>query len=78
MIRSYVIARLKEPSTWRGIVAILTACGIAISPAQIEAIITVGLMIAGVIGTVFADNATGGRAASPCSGNPTGSSSTNG
>jgi hypothetical protein len=64
MIKQYLLARLKEPSTWRGIVSVLTACGIALNPTQIEAIITVGLMIGGLIGVLTKDSATIGRVAS--------------
>lgn len=35
-------ARLKEPSTWRGITLIGTAAGIHISPEMINGIITLG------------------------------------
>ena len=41
--------RLKERSTWKGLVWILTACGLAITPEQSEAIITAGLALAGVL-----------------------------
>jgi hypothetical protein len=58
-MKSYLMARLKEPSTWRGIVLIATACGTAISTTQQEAIVTVGLMVAGLIGAVFPDKPTG-------------------
>lgn len=44
--------RLKEPSTWRGIAMVLTACGISISPEMMEYIIAAGTGISGVIGTV--------------------------
>lgn len=68
MIKEYVLARLREPSTWRGVVSVLTACGIALNPQQIEAIITVGLMIVGLIGTLTKDNAAVGRAVEVSSG----------
>ena len=35
-------ARLKEPSTWRGITLIGTAAGIHISPEMIDLVLTVG------------------------------------
>jgi hypothetical protein len=44
-----VISYLKQPSTWRGIVAILTAAGIALEPAQVEAITVAGVALIGVI-----------------------------
>lgn len=49
----YLAARLREPSTWRGFVMLAVGCGVAISPEQIEAIITLGTAAVGAIG-VFA------------------------
>jgi len=54
-MNEYLLARLSEASTWRGIMMALTAFGVALSPEQIEAIIAVGLAIAGVIGIFFPD-----------------------
>jgi hypothetical protein len=51
----YIVARLKEPSTWRGLLALGTAFGISIKPELQEAIIAAGLALIGVIGVVFAD-----------------------
>ena len=45
----YIMERLAEPSTWRGIVNIILGLGVALNPAQIEAIMTLGLLINGVI-----------------------------
>ena len=47
--------RLKERSTWKGAVWLITACGIALTPEQTEAIITAGLAIAGVLDVFLAD-----------------------
>jgi len=49
-MKEYVLARLKEASTWRGVVYMLTALGVTISPAAAEAIIAAGMAIAGAIG----------------------------
>lgn len=49
-MKQYLIARLSEASTWRGIVLILTALGVSLSPEQAEAIVTVGLAVAGAAG----------------------------
>lgn len=51
----YIIARLKEASTWRGIALVLTAFGLHIAPEMQEAVISVGVSIAGLIGVVFPD-----------------------
>lgn len=55
-LRDFAIARLQEPTTWRGIVLVITAIGgIKAPPEYWEAIITIGLMVAGVIGAVVPD-----------------------
>ena len=51
----YLLDRAKEPSTWRGLVLIITSCGIAIGPEQIEAISFAGLFVAGLIGAATKD-----------------------
>ena len=55
-MKNYIIARAKEPSTWRGIILCLIAIGVPIAPAMQEAIITAGLGLAGLIGVVAPDN----------------------
>ncbi len=51
----YVIERLAEPSTWRGIVALITAAGISLSPEQATAITAAGLALIGVVSAFFSD-----------------------
>ena len=51
-MKAYVLARLKEPSTWRGVIYMLTALGVPMAPALADAIIAVGLALAGLIGVV--------------------------
>ena len=46
---------LTEPSTWRGLVWLLTAAGLAVSPDQQAAIAAAGMAIAGAIGALFPD-----------------------
>jgi hypothetical protein len=50
-----LIERMKEPSTWRGLIAILTACGVALTPEQTEAIVAGGLAVIGLIGVFTSD-----------------------
>lgn len=52
----YLVNRAKEPSTWRGLVFVLTAIGVKIDPSLGEAIITTGIAVAGLIGVVAPDN----------------------
>lgn len=52
---TYLTARLKEPTTWRGIALLLTSLGVGLSPEQSDAIVAFGLAISGLIG-VFTPN----------------------
>lgn len=54
-MKEYILARAKEPSSWRGLFMILTAIGIPVAPELANAIITVGLAVVGAIGIVTAD-----------------------
>lgn len=45
----YLIARLGEPSTWRGLFALLTALGISLHPEQMAAITSLGLALIGAV-----------------------------
>lgn len=51
----YLIERAKEPSTWRGLVLILTALGVPLAPEMQSAIVSVGLAVAGLIGVATPD-----------------------
>lgn len=57
-MRDYILARLQEPSTWRGLVLIASALGAALSPDQQEAIVTGGLLLAGLIGAAVPDKSS--------------------
>lgn len=48
----YLLERLGEASTWRGIVMLLTALGVSIKPELQEGIVSTGLAIAGLVGVV--------------------------
>ena len=52
---NYIAARLREPSTWRGLMLILTAFGVHINPEMQNAITTIGLGAAGSIGVLIPD-----------------------
>lgn len=56
-MKAYVLERLKEPSTWRGIVLLLTAAGVPMAPGVADLVVAVGLAVAGMIGTVMPDKA---------------------
>lgn len=54
-MKAYVIARLKEPSTWRGLIYLATAIGIPIAPALADSIIAAGLALAGLVAALTPD-----------------------
>ena len=54
-MKNYLLSRAKEPSTWRGLILILTAVGVPIAPALAESIVAVGLAVAGLIGVATPD-----------------------
>jgi hypothetical protein len=41
----YIVARLLEPSTWRGIISLLTLAGLKIAPEQADAVLTAGVSV---------------------------------
>lgn len=51
----YILDRLKEPSSWRGLVMIATAFGVTLNPDLVSSIIAVGTGLAGVIGFALKD-----------------------
>ena len=51
---NYLVEKLKEPSTWKGIIWIITAFGLVMSQEEKEAIAAFGMTLAGLIG-VFAE-----------------------
>lgn len=54
-VRTYLIARLQESSTWRGLILIATALGAKVQPQIWEAVVTGGLMLAGLVAVAFPD-----------------------
>ena len=55
MKNPYIYARLKEPSTWRGIVMLLTGLGVNLSPETASQIVSVGVGLVGLIGVASKD-----------------------
>ena len=53
---AYVLARLKEASTWRGIALLLTAFGVQVAPDVQEAVISHGISVDGAVGVFFPDS----------------------
>lgn len=50
-----VLARLREPSTWRGLVWLFTSAGITLQPAAWEYLTTIGMAVAGLIGVLTSE-----------------------
>lgn len=46
----------REPSTYRGLVWLATAAGVALSPEQQQGLMALGAAIAGVIGLFWTDS----------------------
>ena len=45
----YLLARLSENSTWRGVILLATACGVKMAPAMQDQIVATGLSLVGII-----------------------------
>ncbi len=54
-MKDFILGRLKEPSTWRGLVLVATAFGMDLNPDQAYAIASLGIAIAGGMGVVSPD-----------------------
>ena len=52
---TYILNRLKERSTWLGLIAFATSCGASIATELTASIITVGMALAGLVGVVTKD-----------------------
>jgi len=48
-VKDWIIARLSEESTWRGIILVVTGLGVKIAPDMAQSIIALGLAAVGVI-----------------------------
>lgn len=58
-MKQFILDRLKEPSTWRGLAAIATSMGIIITPFQLEVIMSAGMAVIGAIGVLSPDKQSG-------------------
>ena len=54
--KAYILAQLNQSSTWRGLTLVATASGIGVKPEHSEAITAAGLLVAGLIATLFPDD----------------------
>jgi hypothetical protein len=53
----FLVARLSEASTYRGIALVLTGLGVYVSPEAAAAVTSIGLGVTGLIGILFPDPA---------------------
>ena len=51
----WLLNRLREPSTWRGLVWLATVAGLSLRPDQAEAIVVTGMALAGLLGVFLRD-----------------------
>ena len=58
----WIRGQLSEPSTWRGLVLVVSALGVVLSPEQKEAFVSAGLGLAGLIGALSSDRKAIARA----------------
>lgn len=54
-VLNYILTRLKERSTWQGLILLATVFGASISPEHAEAIATTGATIMGGVWTLTHD-----------------------
>jgi hypothetical protein len=54
-MKKFILDRLKQESTWRGLIQLVIACGIGINPDQAVALIAVGTSVIGAINVLKKD-----------------------
>ena len=52
---NWLLRRLREPSTWRGLVWLATVAGLSLHPDQAEAIVSAGMALAGLLGVFLVE-----------------------
>ncbi len=53
---NWFLSQFRQPSTWRGLVWLLTVFGRALNPDQAEAFVTAGMALAGLLGVFLSDD----------------------
>lgn len=49
-MKHWILTRAREPSTWRGLIWLLTVAGISLDSEQTEAVVVAGMALAGLLG----------------------------
>ncbi len=52
---NWLLTRLREPSTWRGLIWLLAALGVSIRPELWDSITAVGMAVAGLLGILLSE-----------------------
>lgn len=52
---AFILNRLREPSTWRGLLTLATVLGVALTPDQAESIALAGAALVGAVGAFMPD-----------------------
>lgn len=60
-VYSFILKQLKEASTWRGLILIVTGTGTVVNPEFAEALVSFGLIAAGLVGAIFPDTLSKGK-----------------
>lgn len=58
-MRDYLLKLSRQPPTWRGVVMLLTAAGVVLTPDQTAKVIAAGMAVAGAIGVFASDDTKG-------------------
>lgn len=53
----FIVSRLRERSTWLGLISLATALGLLLTPEQQETVIAAGMALGGLIGAFTRDRA---------------------
>jgi len=54
-MRDYIVSQLSQASTWRGLILVFTAYGAKLEPDKAEAIVVIGLFLAGAFAVLLPD-----------------------
>ena len=55
-LKTYLIARGQESSTWRGLIMLATGFGAALKPEMADSVITAGIFLTGAVGALLPDS----------------------
>lgn len=56
-VKTFILDRLDERSTWRALIALITVLGVSLTPEQTEAVIAAGVAIGALVEALLPDPA---------------------